>query len=320
MAKHANRTRFFMGRFIQQTDNWQTGHKMGCLRRLPASRDCGCDHPDWLRLYFSSNWRRTESRDGRQLGHGDGKPTSQREQWLAMFARGYFPGRSGQVFVVPKEGDIITYERSALSLHARVAVGLRHAHPDPLSWRAVREDRRLQRRRETAGHCPNGRRHRRRAGTGHLHRTRAHRGDRRRRRQAACRVGDRARRDARRLLREACGRDAHAHAPAPRRRVVHRGATDRAADGHRRRSRQHRHRQRSAHSRHHRQQPVQSRDRKNAGGVRPARYARAHGADACGLVEPRHRRQGGDHRPGRRAFAPPPAWSGAAPASSARAR
>jgi hypothetical protein len=34
--------------------------------------------------------------------------TSQREQWLAMFARGYFPGRSGQVFVVPNEGDIIT--------------------------------------------------------------------------------------------------------------------------------------------------------------------------------------------------------------------
>lgn len=31
-----------------------------------------------------------------------------REQWLAMFARGYFPGRSGQVFVVPKEGDVIT--------------------------------------------------------------------------------------------------------------------------------------------------------------------------------------------------------------------
>jgi hypothetical protein len=32
----------------------------------------------------------------------------QRDQWLAMFARGYFPGRSGQVFVVPNEGDIIT--------------------------------------------------------------------------------------------------------------------------------------------------------------------------------------------------------------------
>jgi hypothetical protein len=39
--------------------------------------------------------------------------TSQREQWLEMFARGYFPGRSGQLFVVPREGEIIT-ERDPL--------------------------------------------------------------------------------------------------------------------------------------------------------------------------------------------------------------
>lgn len=31
-----------------------------------------------------------------------------RQQWLDMFARGYFPGRSGQIFVVPREGDFIT--------------------------------------------------------------------------------------------------------------------------------------------------------------------------------------------------------------------
>jgi hypothetical protein len=31
-----------------------------------------------------------------------------RQQWLEMFARGYFPGRSGQVFVVPKEGWFVT--------------------------------------------------------------------------------------------------------------------------------------------------------------------------------------------------------------------
>jgi hypothetical protein len=34
---------------------------------------------------------------------------SERDQWLRMFARGYFPGRSGQVFVVPKDGDFVTY-------------------------------------------------------------------------------------------------------------------------------------------------------------------------------------------------------------------
>ena len=34
--------------------------------------------------------------------------STQRQQWLEMFARGYFPGRSGQVFLVPREGAIIT--------------------------------------------------------------------------------------------------------------------------------------------------------------------------------------------------------------------
>jgi predicted AlkP superfamily pyrophosphatase or phosphodiesterase len=33
----------------------------------------------------------------------------QRQQWLDMFARGYFPGRSGQLFVVPKRGWFVTY-------------------------------------------------------------------------------------------------------------------------------------------------------------------------------------------------------------------
>ena len=38
---------------------------------------------------------------------------SLRDRWLEMFARGYFPGRSGQVFVVPREGEVIT-ERDPL--------------------------------------------------------------------------------------------------------------------------------------------------------------------------------------------------------------
>lgn len=33
---------------------------------------------------------------------------SPRDRWLRMFARAYFPGRSGQIFVIPREGDIIT--------------------------------------------------------------------------------------------------------------------------------------------------------------------------------------------------------------------
>jgi hypothetical protein len=35
-------------------------------------------------------------------------PRSERERLLEMFARGYFPGRSGQVFLVAREGDVIT--------------------------------------------------------------------------------------------------------------------------------------------------------------------------------------------------------------------
>lgn len=35
-------------------------------------------------------------------------PAPGRDTWLQMFARAYFPGRSGQIFVVPREGDIIT--------------------------------------------------------------------------------------------------------------------------------------------------------------------------------------------------------------------
>jgi hypothetical protein len=35
---------------------------------------------------------------------------AQRQAWLAMFARAYFPGRSGQIMVVPREGDVLTRE------------------------------------------------------------------------------------------------------------------------------------------------------------------------------------------------------------------
>ena len=46
---------------------------------------------------------------GRAADPGAGPRTA----WLEMFARGYFPGRSGQIFVVPREGDVIT-ERDPL--------------------------------------------------------------------------------------------------------------------------------------------------------------------------------------------------------------
>jgi predicted AlkP superfamily pyrophosphatase or phosphodiesterase len=36
------------------------------------------------------------------------RPLAARDTWLDMFARGYYPGRSGQIFVVPREGVVIT--------------------------------------------------------------------------------------------------------------------------------------------------------------------------------------------------------------------
>jgi hypothetical protein len=42
------------------------------------------------------------------LAESRGGSTSLRQQWLDMFARGYFPGRSGQVFVVPQQNWFVT--------------------------------------------------------------------------------------------------------------------------------------------------------------------------------------------------------------------
>src|SRR4051794_26203014 len=39
---------------------------------------------------------------------------AQRAAFLEMFARSYFPGRSGQVMVVPREGEILTATNPAL--------------------------------------------------------------------------------------------------------------------------------------------------------------------------------------------------------------
>jgi len=36
-----------------------------------------------------------------------GANSAQREAWLQQFARGYFPGRSGQLFMVPREGEFM---------------------------------------------------------------------------------------------------------------------------------------------------------------------------------------------------------------------
>jgi predicted AlkP superfamily pyrophosphatase or phosphodiesterase len=40
--------------------------------------------------------------------HRNQRSLTQRQHFLEMFARAYYPGRSGQLFVVPREGDIMT--------------------------------------------------------------------------------------------------------------------------------------------------------------------------------------------------------------------
>src|SRR5687767_5447928 len=40
-------------------------------------------------------------------------PAGPRVRFLEMFARGYFPGRTGQLMIVPREGDVITRQDAA---------------------------------------------------------------------------------------------------------------------------------------------------------------------------------------------------------------
>ena len=47
------------------------------------------------------------------VGAANRSASDERTRWLEMFARGYFPGRSGQIFVVPGRNEVIT-ERDPL--------------------------------------------------------------------------------------------------------------------------------------------------------------------------------------------------------------
>ena len=44
----------------------------------------------------------------RRTGPGDAKTSAARRRFLEMFARAYYPGRTGQLLIVPREGDFIT--------------------------------------------------------------------------------------------------------------------------------------------------------------------------------------------------------------------
>ena len=44
----------------------------------------------------------------RRTGPGNAKTSAARQRFLEMFARAYYPGRTGQLLIVPREGDFIT--------------------------------------------------------------------------------------------------------------------------------------------------------------------------------------------------------------------
>ena len=52
--------------------------------------------------------KQPSERDARRIRRAAPPDSATRQRFLAMFARAYFPGRTGQLLIVPREGDFIT--------------------------------------------------------------------------------------------------------------------------------------------------------------------------------------------------------------------
>ena len=52
--------------------------------------------------------KQPSERDARRIRRAAPPDSAARQRFLAMFARAYFPGRTGQLLIVPREGDFIT--------------------------------------------------------------------------------------------------------------------------------------------------------------------------------------------------------------------
>src|SRR5687768_3851162 len=52
--------------------------------------------------------KQPSERDARRIRRAAPPDSTTRQRFLAMFARAYFPGRTGQLLIVPREGDFIT--------------------------------------------------------------------------------------------------------------------------------------------------------------------------------------------------------------------
>lgn len=75
------------------------GPKVAVLTIAFTLAGCGATHPPPVTTPANTK--------GTPATAGSSPDAAQRERWLEMFARGYFPGRSGQIFIVPREGDFV---------------------------------------------------------------------------------------------------------------------------------------------------------------------------------------------------------------------
>ena len=131
---------------------------------------------------------------------------AERERALSMFARSYFPGRSGQIMIVPREGAIVDLKaRSGRAVHARQSMAVRHENSAAVLWPALRPHRYVHACRSTAGCHADGGRTARHAGPADRYRPPADRSARAFSASAARRRHRGARRHAGGLFRSLCG-------------------------------------------------------------------------------------------------------------------
>src|SRR5688500_793372 len=68
--------------------------------------------------------KQPSERDARRIRRSAPLDSAARQPFLAMFARAYFPGRTGQLLIVPREGDFIT----------RADANVKYMHGSPWSY------------------------------------------------------------------------------------------------------------------------------------------------------------------------------------------
>ena len=263
-------------------------HKLNCGSRSFRPVPSG---PDGCRL--SSDDRARDSSDDAGLAEPAVLARSVRPRILPRPQRSTLPRRA--------RGGLRGRSRSAVCVHARLAVGIRHPCAAPLPRTALRQTGRVTRVRDAAGRRTNARGAPRHGSAGNGGRPAARpsaRGDER----TAARAGAlRTRRHAGGLRRYLRRRAPDALPPAAGRRVVRQRACHVGANAHRGRPRQPRDGRGAPRPWPGREQAVQSRERQVPGGIRRTEPRGANGAHPRRCVEHPDRGPGRHHRARRRA-------------------